>query len=232
MGAFWGRRRHSAAESPHGSGPEPLLGGIAELIVHGVVTDSTDPSPVGTPDAANVDPREPETGQGDGRDPTGSRPSSRARTCTGPVLRTRGWVANCSATGAPSNVAPVGARGGGRHRNRPRRYPGAPAGLFLLAGATPDGRNPGQSPLLRILGTGTRIAGGSSRVKIHSGSVSMRAADRPTTPSIVTIPCATAQLTSPESKYRRMRSADEPGTMTSRAGTVIEGHDGRHGQYV
>ena len=40
MGAFWGRRRHSAAESPHGSGPEPLLGGIAELIVHGFVTDS------------------------------------------------------------------------------------------------------------------------------------------------------------------------------------------------
>ena len=237
MGAFWGRRRHSAAGSPHESGPEQLLGGIAELIVHGFLTDSTDPSPVGTPDAANVDPREPETGRGDGRDPTGSRPSSRARTCTtGPVLRTRGWVTNCSATGAPSNVAPVGARGCGRHRNRPRRYPGAPAGLFLLADATPHGRNPGQSPLLRILGTGTRIAGGSSRVKIHSESVSMRAADRPatmaTTPSIVTIPCTTARLTSLESKYRRVRSADEPGTMTSRAGTVIEGHDGRHGQYV
>lgn len=91
-------------------------------------------------------------------------------------------------------------------------------------------------PLLRILGTGTRIAGGSSRVKIHSGSVSMRAANRPatmaTTPSIVTIPCATARLTSPESKYRRVPSADGPGTMTSRAGTVTEGHDGRHGQYV
>ena len=82
MGAFWGRRRHSAAGSPHESGPEQLLGGIAELIVHGFLTDSTDPSPVGTPDAANVDPREPETGRGDGRDPTGSRPSSRARTCT------------------------------------------------------------------------------------------------------------------------------------------------------
>ena len=131
MGAFWGRRRHSAAGSPHGSGPEPLL---------------------------------------------------------------------------------------------------------LLAGATPDGRTPGQSPLLRILGTGTRIAGGSSRAKIHSGSVNMRAADRPatmaTTPSIVAIPCTTARLTSPVSKYRRVRSADEPGTMTIRAGTVIEGHDGRHGQYV
>ena len=53
----------------------------------------------------------------------------------------------------------------------------------------------------------------------------MRAADRPatmaTTPSIVAIPCATAWLTSPASKYRRVRSADEPGTMTSRVGTVM-----------
>lgn len=83
----------------------------------------------------------------------------------------------------------------------------------------------GQFPLRRIRGTGTRIAGGSSRVKIHSGSVSMRAADRPatmaTTPSIVAIPCATARLTSPASKYRRVRSADEPGTITSRVGTVM-----------
>ena len=55
----------------------------------------------------------------------------------------------------------------------------------------------------------------------------MRAADRPatmaTTPSIVAIPCATARLTSPASKYRRVRSADEPGAMTSRVGTVMRG---------
>ena len=109
------------------------------------------------------------------------------------------------------------------------------------AAVSPDRRHsrrtePWSVPLLRILGTGTRIAGGSSRAKIHSGSVNIRAADRSatmaTTPSIVAIPCTTARLTSPVSKYRRVRSADEPGTMTIRAGTVIEGHDGRHGQYV